>query len=103
MATTMSDWIFSARLIFFSRATITESYGELFRSGFRSTNPETRLSPCLTLMLPLGNLDSFRVEKKLRRGASFLFPGRINNSLTRLQFSGEHAGRKGRRGLMKVI
>jgi hypothetical protein len=36
-------------------------------------NPETRLSSGLTLMLPLGNLDSFRVAKKLRRGAGFLF------------------------------
>jgi len=36
-------------------------------------HPETGVPPCLTRMLPLGNLDSFRVAKKLRRGASFLF------------------------------
>jgi len=46
-------------------------------------------------MLPLGNLDSFRVAKKLRRGASFLFLEELNNSLTRLQFSGNTRDEKG--------
>src|SRR5439155_19413420 len=44
-----------------------------FSLRIASTDPETRRSPCLTLMLPLGNYDSFRVTKKLRRRASFLF------------------------------
>ena len=44
-----------------------------FAQGLRVQTPKRGFSPGLTLMLPLGNLDSFRVAKKLRRGAGFLF------------------------------
>ena len=44
-----------------------------FAQGFEAQTLKPGFPPCLTLMLPLGNLDSFRVAKKLRRGASFLF------------------------------
>jgi len=45
-----------------------------FAQSLRVQTPRPGFPSGLTLMLPLGNLDSFRARKKLRRGAGFLFP-----------------------------
>src|SRR6266566_521745 len=70
--------------------------------GLRVQTPKPGFPSGLTLMLPLGNLDSFRARKKLRRGAGLLFPEDLIILWRDRNFPGI-PGRKGRRGLMKVI
>src|SRR6266567_4319121 len=73
-----------------------------FAQGLRVQTPKPGFPSGLTLMLPLGNLDSFRARKKLRRGAGLLFPEDLIILWRDRNFPGI-PGRKGRRGLMKVI